>query len=126
MVLTDLSNITIAPSNSTFNDFCKLKFNEGNGTESGRAIFVILPDILVERFYYDPDKKACFKFTFKGGSTNMNNFGTEQECLEQCYIDVGEAVPLNETDVVIIHSRSVDESEAPNQCNRNENQKCTG
>lgn len=34
-VVESISGSTVSPSNSSFNEFCKLDFDAGDGTESG-------------------------------------------------------------------------------------------
>lgn len=42
--------------------------------------------ISVTRFYFDSVNSSCQKFEFTGDGGNENNFPTELDCLNDCYI----------------------------------------
>jgi len=67
----------------------------GNGTQ------------IMTRFYFDVANASCQKFEFSGDGGNENNFPTELDCLNDCYIDVHEGEPVKEEDITLI-GRSTD------------------
>ncbi|CAK5064286.1 unnamed protein product [Meloidogyne enterolobii] len=69
---------------------CLKEHDVGNGTNK------------IERFYFDAQNSSCNLFLYSGEGGNQNNFLTEIDCLNNCYIDVNEGAPLKEEDVHII------------------------
>ncbi|KAI6199615.1 Major allergen Ani s 1 [Aphelenchoides besseyi] len=97
----EFENVTL-PTNANatpeLDPKCLLPVDEGNGT------------MLITRFYYDAQNKSCVEFNFTGENGNSNRFENVLDCLTDCYIDVGEAEPIKEEDVVIISPRSIETS----------------
>ncbi|KAI1702639.1 kunitz/Bovine pancreatic trypsin inhibitor domain-containing protein [Ditylenchus destructor] len=80
---------------------CQESKETGNGTQN------------LVRFFFDSDNSSCQKFVYTGDGGNENNFPTELDCLEACYIDVHEGEPVAEEDVILI-GRSTDSMLAAN------------
>ncbi|CAD5231575.1 unnamed protein product [Bursaphelenchus xylophilus] len=95
--------LPVLSSNSTKNDDlakCKLNPDVGTGEEK------------VSRYYYNPVNKTCFEFEYLGNGGNENNFGSELDCLSECYSEVKDGPQLKEEDVVMIDPRPTRDVEA--------------
>ncbi|KAF7635824.1 BPTI/Kunitz inhibitor domain-containing protein [Meloidogyne graminicola] len=88
---------------------CLQEHDLGNGTKQ------------IERFFFNAQNSSCNLFLYTGEGGNQNNFLTEIDCLNNCYIDVNEGAPLKEEDVHII-KQETDLGPITN-CNENNNER---
>jgi hypothetical protein len=83
-------NVTSEPK-SELEPKCKLESDPGNGTEESI------------RFFFDEATQKCQNFTFTGEGGNENNFETELDCLNDCFVGIeSEGTPQNEEDIVFV------------------------
>uniref|UniRef100_A0A183BRM4 BPTI/Kunitz inhibitor domain-containing protein n=1 Tax=Globodera pallida TaxID=36090 RepID=A0A183BRM4_GLOPA len=54
----------------------------------------------VPRFFYQPNNLSCVPFLYTGEGGNANNFLTELDCLNNCFIGVNEETPQEEEEDV--------------------------
>ncbi|KAI6218027.1 Major allergen Ani s 1 [Aphelenchoides fujianensis] len=78
----DLENLnTTLPTNASAkveqDPKCSLEADRGNGTSE------------FKQFFYDPKSKTCKEFTYSGEAGNGNRFSTQEDCLNDCYIEKG-------------------------------------
>lgn len=62
------------------------------------------------RFFFNTKNGTCSTFLYSGEGGNQNNFLTEIDCLNNCYIDVNEGAPLKEEDVHMIINPNMEEA----------------
>uniref|UniRef100_A0A915DAT1 BPTI/Kunitz inhibitor domain-containing protein n=1 Tax=Ditylenchus dipsaci TaxID=166011 RepID=A0A915DAT1_9BILA len=93
--------VTDGPPGINPNDKIKLEAKCQEPKELGNGTQTMI------RFYFDIANSSCQKFEYTGNGGNENNFPTELDCLNDCYIDVNEGDPVKEEDISLI-GRSTD------------------
>jgi hypothetical protein len=95
LILTCLFAYTLSQTSepkSELEEKCKLEAEPGNGTDESI------------RFFFDETTQKCQNFTFTGDGGNENNFETELDCLNDCFVGVesSEGTTQHEEDIVFV------------------------
>ncbi|CAD5225139.1 unnamed protein product [Bursaphelenchus okinawaensis] len=83
------------PSTNSTDSLAKCNLNADQGTGDDKLL----------RYFYNPANKSCGQFEYFGNGGNDNNFGSELDCLSECYSEVNDGTPMKEEDDVMIDSR---------------------
>uniref|UniRef100_A0A183CC25 BPTI/Kunitz inhibitor domain-containing protein n=1 Tax=Globodera pallida TaxID=36090 RepID=A0A183CC25_GLOPA len=80
----------------------------------------------VPRFFYQPNNLSCVPFLYTGEGGNANNFLTELDCLNNCFIGVNEETPQEEEEDVHMIKQDPSKLGKTTGCMNGEASNCNG
>ncbi|KAL3099553.1 hypothetical protein niasHS_003008 [Heterodera schachtii] len=79
----------------------------------------------VSRFFYQSTNSSCVPFIYTGEGGNTNNFLTELDCLNNCFIGVNDEAPQEDEEDVHLIKQDTSRLVKKNSCDTGETLNCT-